>query len=335
MLTIRRNHDITAHTTFGVHAECAAFVEWQTVADLQTLWADSSLPRPFKAIGGGSNLLFTRPFAGTILYRTPGTLPSVAPGADSVEVEASLVLDDVCAHMASLGIGGWENLSGIPGTVGGALVQNAGAYGAEIGDAVMTLQMFNLSTGELLSDVPRDFMQYAYRHSRLKEGGEMLIVSARFALPKPGEWTPNLRYGNLSAALATEAEVTPEAVRQAVLAMRRSKLPDPAEVGSAGSFFRNPEVDPEMLHTVPALASAPGHPTASGRVKIPAAWLIDQCGMKGRRCGGAQVWQQQPLVIANAEGTATATDVAELEREIIQAVNQKFHITLIPEVEHL
>lgn len=323
-MKIERWAELAPLTTFGIPARAAALVTWADAEDLRQVMADSTLPRPLKAVGGGSNLLFTGDFEGTVLLREVRPDERFVPG---LPVSAGMALDDFCRQAAEAGVRGPENLSGIPGTVGGALVQNAGAYGAEIGEFLSAARVFDMSTGQVLT-VNRDWMQFSYRHSRLKaEEGRYIIIDALFEFLEDAE--ARLDYGNLRRELEGE-EPTPAAVREAVLRVRDSKLPRPSEVGSAGSFFRNPEIEPEMLES-----EMPRFVLPSGLAKVPAAWLIDQCGFKGIRRGGAMVWPLQPLVICNPEFKATAADVVTLENEIISAVKERFNITLLAEVEHV
>lgn len=315
--------EVAPLTTFGIPARAAALVRWRTEDDLLAALADGSLPRPFKAIGGGSNLLFAGNFNGTLLLQE--CCPEFA--ADG-SVPAAMTLDEFCRLTAEAGLRGPENLSGIPGTIGGALVQNAGAYGVEIGEFLVSARLMDLSSGNIIT-VDRDWMEYAYRSSRLKkENGRYIIIDA-ILKPLAADAPARIDYGNLRAELG-ETEPTPMAVREAVLRVRDSKLPRPEQTGSAGSFFRNPEVDPAVL-----TPEMPRYMLPSGLAKVPAAWLIDRCGFKGRQIGGAKVWDSQPLVIVNADGTATATDVIALENEIIHTVRDRYNITLTPEVEHI
>lgn len=319
--------DLAPLTTFGIHAKAAAVARWQTVADLRAIIADTSLPRPLKPIGGGSNLLFTRDFPGTLLLRTGRPEVNADRGA-LWSVDAGITLDNLCAMTAMADLRGLENLSGIPGTLGGAIVQNAGAYGAEISQVLVSATLLDMTTGELLT-VNREWMDYSYRSSRLKiEGDRYVILSALIRL-QPGDFPANLAYGNLQSVIGS-AEPTPAAVRAAVLSIRASKLPDPAVIGSAGSFFRNPEVPASALTT-----DMPRYDLGNGLFKVPAAWLIDHAGLKGSACGGASLWPSQPLVIVNTNGSATSADVLALEQHIIATVGARFSITLTPEVEHL
>ena len=315
--------DVAPLTTFGIHARAAALVRWHTEDDLLAALADESLPRPFKPVGGGSNLLFTGNFSGTLLIQERAA--EIAPDGT---VPASMPLDEFCRLTAENGLRGPENLSGIPGTVGGALVQNAGAYGVEIGEFLVSARLMDLSSGRVIS-VGRDWMDYAYRSSRLKkENGRYIIIDA-ILKPLEADAPARIDYGNLRAEIGDKAP-TPMAVRKAVMRVRDSKLPRPEVIGSAGSFFRNPEVDPAIL-----TPDMPRYMLPSGLAKVPAAWLIDRCGLKGRQIGGAKVWESQPLVIVNVDGTASAADVLALENEIIHAVSDSYNITLTPEAEHI
>lgn len=323
MLRIEHNAPVGPLTTFGVEARARDLVRWTDPSDLTAIaWGET----PVKVIGGGSNLLFTGNFNGTILLRE-GT-PEIKPGDALVwTIDGHAVLDDICAAAARANLRGLENLSGIPGTLGGALVQNAGAYGAEIGALLIDAQLFDLKEHKELT-VTRADMRFAYRSSRLKtDNGRYVILSARLQL-LPADTPANIAYGNLIQAL-DGSEPSPENVRRAVLATRAAKLPDPKKTGSAGSFFRNPEIPADLLQ--PAM---PRYDLGNGLFKVPAAWLIDQCGLKGATRGGAAVWQKQPLVIVNASAASPA-DILALENHIVNTVRERFQITLIPEVEHI
>ncbi len=321
------NAEVRHLTTFRLPARVAALARWSRPSDLQALLGDVSLPRPLKVIGGGSNLLFTRRFEGTLLLRDG--VPTAEIEGNCLRASANATLDDLCALASEAGLRGPENLSGIPGTLGGAIVQNAGAYGVETGDLLETARLLDLRTGEILTVDP-EWLQFSYRFSRLKsESGRYAVLDATLRL-RPADTPAVLGYGNLSAAFAADTP-TPAEVRRVVLEMRGAKLPDPSLIGSAGSFFRNPEVERAKADEI----GAPRFELPSGLVKVPAAWLIDNAGLKGTRIGGAAVWPSQPLVIVNADGKATAADVLALETLIVQTVEKRFSITLIPEVEHI
>lgn len=325
-LKIRYDADVSDLTTFGVASRAAALVEWRSESDLRRVIEDKGLPRPLKVIGGGSNLLFTGKFSGTILYRTGE--PRVEIDGLNLRADANAVLDDLCELVAVMGLRGMENLSGIPGTLGGALVQNAGAYGAETGELLESATLFDLQSGETF-EIDRDRMGYSYRHSVLKDTPDSYVILHATLRLRPADSPARIDYGNLREALGGQ-EPTPMAVRCAVMLTRDAKLPHPDAVGSAGSFFRNPEVGADKL-----CDDMPRYDLGGGRYKVPAAWLIDHAGLKGATAGGASTWPQQPLVIVNTDGRATAADIIALEQKIINAVKERYDINLIPEVEHL
>ena len=197
--------------------------------------------------------------------------------------------------MCTKGIWGFENLSGIPGTVGGATVQNAGAYGVEMCDLVDKVTLFSLTDGSV-HEMSNDDMRFSYRHSRLKDpdmAGKFVITDVSFNMQ--AQRSPILDHGSLRDRIMPDEDLSPLSVRKAVIAMRDSKLPAPSSIGSAGSFFRNPELSPEDFRAfISANPSAPHYSMPDGRVKVPAAWLIDRCGLKGATTGGAAVWHRQP-----------------------------------------
>lgn len=308
-------------STFGTPAHALGSIRFTDATDLFMLGA---IKQPVKMIGGGSNLLFCKPFMGVLLQRVGDA--TVHIDGTTLLASAHVELDRLCAEAASGGLHGLENLSGIPGTLGGALTQNAGAYGVEIADLVEHIDLFDIQARQMLRVGP-EWMQYAYRSSRLKTPdfhSRYIILEA--ALRLGGE--PRTDYGNLRAELGSQAP-TPANIRQCVLKMRREKLPDLAEFGSCGSFFRNPEVPAEL---VPEGVNA--FVLANGLYKVPAARLIDLCGLKGWRQGSAFVWPKQPLVIASDGGADTnPDDVVAVCRHVQTTVMNRFNIALEPEVE--
>ncbi len=308
-------------STFGCPAYARGIIKFVDAIDLLMLGA---IKQPVKMIGGGSNLLFCKPLNGVLVQRVGS--PTIQFEGSTLFASAHAELDQLCAAAAARGIHGLENLSGIPGTLGGALTQNAGAYGAEISEVVEYLDIYDIQAQQLLRVGP-EWMQYAYRSSRLKTADfhtDYIILEA--ALRLGGE--PRLDYGNLRAELGTDSP-TPENIRRCVLKMRGEKLPDLAEFGSCGSFFRNPEVPADM---VPEGVNSFALP--NGLHKLPAARLIDLCGLKGWRNGTAFVWPKQPLVIASDAGADTqAADVVAVCRHVQETVMNRFGIALEPEVE--
>lgn len=289
-------------------------------------------------IGAGSNLLFTKDFDGVVLHSCICFARALEEDAEGVNIEvgAGIVMDDLIAQVADMGLYGLENLSHIPGEVGASAVQNVGAYGVEAKDVIREVHAVAVESGEECVFSNAD-CRFGYRDSIFKNEwkGQYIITSVVFHLSKQPQ--PRLDYGNLRQALAGK-EPTPMNIREAVIAIRKQKLPEPEELGSAGSFFKNPIITHEHFQTIlqqehKTEAEIPHFETADG-IKIPAAWLIEQCGWKGKRQGGAQVYEKQPLVIVNT-GNATAQDIITLAADITESIAQRFQITLHPEVNYI
>ena len=356
---------------------CRAYVEISDPEDLLSLDFDS-LPQPIFVMGGGSNLLFTKDFPGTVLHLAIRFLDFARNDKDTVistkaegrveksvlvRVGAGVVFDDFCAWAASEGLWGPENLSLIPGEVGASAVQNIGAYGVEAKDIIDTVHAFDRTTRSFV-DIPGSACGYGYRTSLFKTDwkGRYIITAVTFRLSTTPE--PKLDYGGVRKALearfldfarndkdtviSTKAEgrveksITPQIIRETIIDIRRQKLPDPEEIGSAGSFFCNPVIEREHFEKIVAIAREENGPEyevphydVGERVKVPAAWMIDQCGFKGMKLGGAQVYPKQPLVIVNATGDATPDEIIALETKVIGTIREKYGIELHPEVEHV
>ena len=282
-------------------------------------------------IGEGSNLLFINDFNGIIVHsRIKGvTVVDDSPQSVLLRVGAAERWDDVVAYAVSQGWGGIENLSHIPGEAGAAAVQNIGAYGAEIKDVVETVETYNQLSFEK-HIFTNEECQYGYRHSYFKEAGHdpYIVTYINLRLQKTPQY--RLDYGNL-AEMLKDREISLQAVRDAVIEVRRSKLPDPQELGNAGSFFMNPVIPCELPVDN---SEIPFYPVSEGFVKVPAGWLIEQCGFKGKREGNVGVYEKQALIIVN-HGGATGNEIASFAEKIIQTVREKFGITLIPEVKYV
>ena len=337
MIIRHEAYDLSAQNTFGMKVSCRAYVEITDSEDLLTLDFDS-LPQPVFVMGGGSNLLFTKDFPGTVLHLCNKGY-TVLPDS-LVRVGAGVVFDDFCTWAASEGLWGPENLSLIPGEVGASAVQNIGAYGVEAKDIIDTVHAFDRTTRTFV-DIPGSACGYGYRTSLFKTSwkGRYIITAVTFHLSATPE--PKLHYGGVRRALG-DREPSPQVIRDTIIGIRREKLPDPEEIGSAGSFFCNPVIEREHFERIVAIAKAENGPDyevphydVGDRVKVPAAWMIDQCGFKGMRLGGAQVYPKQPLVIVNATGAATPEEIVALERRVIDTIKDKYGIELHPEVEHV
>ena len=335
------NYDLSAQNTFRMKVSCACYVEYETVKELEGLNFER-LPKPLLHIGEGSNLLFTKDFPGTVLHSNIEFIKYIDMGLEEVPVMvgAGVVWDHFVSETCRHGLWGAENLSLIPGEVGAAAVQNIGAYGAEVKDIISGVVCFDLQERKKVK-FSREECRYGYRDSLFKQPeakGRYVVTSVLFRLTR--KYSPNLEYKGVRDALTPVmadpiGHLTPQEVREAVIRIRRQKLPDPEEIGSAGSFFKNPVVSREEFERISPDGSAPHYDLPDGTVKVPAAWMIDQCGLKGAREGGAAVYEKQPLVLVNASGEATPQEVLALEQRIINGVQERFGVTLHPEVEHI
>ena len=333
---IKLKYDLGGLNTFRMKVRCECFVEYENVAELAGLNFDR-LPRPLLHIGEGSNLLFTGDFPGTVLHSNIEFIKYVDIGLDEVPVivGAGVNFDSFVAETCRHGLWGAENLSMIPGEVGAAAVQNIGAYGAEVADIVSGVVCFDLEERKKVK-FTRAECRYGYRTSMFKEPenkGRYVVTSVLFRLSRKP--VPKTEYKGVSEALGGKLPETPGEVREAVMKLRRGKLPDPAEIGSAGSFFKNPVVDAGTFARISPDGAAPHYDLPDGRVKVPAAYLIDSCGLKGASVGGAAVYERQPLVIVNLSGDASPEDILGLETKIVDTVRERYGIVLEPEVEHI
>lgn len=325
--------------TFGMKVSCACFVEYDTLEDLFKI-DFNDLPQPVLHIGGGSNLLFTKDFPGTIMHSCIRFLRTVGDDGEDVLVEAGagVCFDDFVDWACSMGYWGAENLSLIPGEVGASAVQNIGAYGVEAKDIIVRVNCFDRRKHDMVVFENAE-CGYGYRNSFFKSDaakGRYIITEVLFRLTR--EYSPKLDYGGVRAALEGKDIHLPGDVRKAIIDIRRTKLPDPAETGSAGSFFKNPVISREHFERICAEMGEDvkvPHFDVEGGVKVPAAWMIDRCGFKGKALGGAAVYEKQPLVIVNQSGNASPDEIIGLENSIIEAVRMKFGVELHPEVEHI
>lgn len=320
--------------TFAIETYAEKIVYAETPQEILAAWHECDQRNlPFLLLGEGSNVLFLGAFSGVIVVnRIKGITITESIDRWHLEVGAGENWHGLVTYTLQQNIAGLENLALIPGCVGSSPIQNIGAYGVELKDICEWVEILELESGQIKRLTAAE-CQFGYRDSifkhRLQHG--YAIVSVGFSLPK--QWQPVMSYGDLTKMDA--ATVTPRQIFDAVCYMRRSKLPDPALTGNAGSFFKNPVITAEeaasLLATFP---TAPHYPQSNGDVKLAAGWLIDQCGLKGYRIGGAAVHQQQALVLINVE-EASAADVVALAHEIRQRVGKKFNVWLEPEVRFI
>ena len=309
-MKIEKDISLLAYNTFGIDAKAKIFAEYYSLDELRELLRQYRGEKILH-IGQGSNLLFTRDFDGVILHS--GMARARFLDDETVEAQNGLRLDDMIAQLTDMGYCGLEKLSLIPGEVGASAVQNVGAYGVEAKDVIERVYTIDVETLEERVFTNSE-CRFGYRDSAFKHElkGKYIVTSVVYKV-KPGEATKT---------------------REEIIATRMAKLPTVGEIGSAGSFFMNPFVPEQQANAL--LAQYPDMPhfaTPQG-VKIPAAWLIEQCGWKGKTLGGAQVWPKQPLVIVNANN-ASAQDIIDLAAQVAASVQEKFGIEIHPEVNYI
>lgn len=331
----KKNYSLKAHNTFGIDAQCDRFIEYSSVSELQQFLADRPVNVPLLSIGQGSNILFTQDFHGIVLHSAIKGINLIASDSDTVLVEAGAgeVWDDFVSTCIKRGYYGIENLSLIPGEVGASAIQNIGAYGVEAKDSIEAVTAIDIEHNRIVI-LDKTHCRYAYRSSRFKTDwkGRYIITHVLYRLHKT--FQPNLEYGALKRELSERNlnVLTAQTLREVIIDIRRSKLPDPKQIGSAGSFFMNPIISSEQFELLrPLYPDMPHYDMGNNRVKVPAGWMIEQLGWKGRRVGCVGVYSKQALVIVNYGG-ASGDDVARLSQRIQQDVQKHFGIEIKPEV---
>lgn len=325
-------YSLLSHNTFGIDVSAARFLEYASVEELQQQIAQGAVTTPFLHIGGGSNLLFTKDYDGLILHSCIEGIEVTEEDERtvSVRVGAGVVWDDFVAYCVAHGWYGAENLSLIPGEVGAGAVQNIGAYGVEVKDLITAVETVNIQGDQRVYSIEE--CGYAYRNSIFKrpENKSVFITYVRFRLSKEEYYT--LDYGTIRQELGKYPELTLPVVRKVIIDIRESKLPDPKVMGNAGSFFMNPIVSKEKLLALQQeYPQIPYYELSDGQVKIPAGWMIDQCGWKGKSLGPAAVHDKQALVLVN-RGGAKGSDIIALSDAVRVSVREKFGIDIHPEV---
>ena len=325
------NYSLKTHNTFGIDATCSRYLEFGSTEEAKQV---ASILRtensPYIIIGGGSNLLLTRDYAGIVVR---SVINGVKIEGCDVSCGSGVEWDSLVEYLIGLGLYGAENLSLIPGDVGASAVQNIGAYGVEAKDLIVRVWCVEIATGEQRV-FSRDDCAYGYRYSRFKGEWRNKYLITRVDYRLSQSFTPRLDYGNIRSELVCRGINTPTAqqMRETIIAIRQQKLPDPKVTGNAGSFFMNPVVSrakfEELAVRYPAM---PHYTIADGDEKIPAGWLIEQCGWKGRHLGRAGVHPKQALVLVNLGG-ATGHEIVTLCNAIRDDVRNKFGIDIHPEV---
>jgi UDP-N-acetylmuramate dehydrogenase len=328
----QENYSLLAHNTFGIDVKAARFLEYHSVDELRGMIAGGLITEPYLHIGSGSNLLFTKDYPGTVLHSCIGGIEVLGETDDEVRVRvgAGVEWDGFVAECVRRGWYGAENLSLIPGEVGASAVQNIGAYGVEAKDLITSVMTMNIRGEERV--YAADECRYAYRKSIFKsaEMKNVFVTYVCFRLSKRVHYT--LDYGTIRQELAKYDKITLETVRRVIIDIRKSKLPDPKVLGNAGSFFMNPIVDRERFEALQKeYPRMPFYELPDGRVKIPAGWMIEQCGWKGKTLGPAAVHDKQALVLVNCGG-ATGKDIIALSDAVRASVYEKFGVEIYPEV---
>lgn len=327
--------DLSALHTFGVPARARRLLSLREIGDAKSL-ADLCKAHKVLILGGGSNLLFVNDFNGLVLsVEIPGREVVEERNGDAlVAAGAGEHWHEFVRWCVARDLGGLENLSLIPGKVGAGPIQNIGAYGVELRDCFHHLEAVDLAAGRRVELGPQD-CRFGYRDSRFKQDwrGRFLITRVFFQLTVHDHQL-HTSYGDIQQELADRRISDPgiDDLSRVVMAIRQRKLPDPASVGNAGSFFKNPVVSPEKGEEIrKKYPRLPAYSLPDGRIKIPAGWLIDQCGWKGKRVSHTGCYAQQALVIVNYGG-ATGREILNFSRQVAQSVHAKFGIELEPEV---
>lgn len=328
----QENYSLLRHNTFGIDAKCKRFIEYSSVEEAQQVAEMiTDADQPLLISGGGSNLLLTGDYNGTVLHSGIRFLEQT--DECHVRCGSGFIWDDVVDYCVANNLYGAENLSIIPGEVGASAVQNIGAYGAEAKDLIECVEAVEIETGQICRFTNTE-CAYSYRQSKFKHAwkNRFLITAVTYKLSKT--YNPKLDYGNIRVALAAKGIDNPTAMqlRETIIDIRNAKLPDPKVLGNAGSFFMNPVVPTHKYNQLAQqYVGMPHYTIDSEYEKIPAGWLIEQCGWKGKALGKAAVHNKQALVLVNCGG-ATGSEVVQLYKTIQHDVKQKFDIEIKPEV---
>lgn len=330
---------LKSYNTFGIQAYCKEFIEISNESQIiEFINKNKDRKSNFLIIGSGSNILFTDNFDGIVLKNSLQGISHISEDENDViiKIASGEVWSEIVNYCVEKEWGGIENLSLIPGTAGAAPVQNIGAYGVELKDVLLKVEAIDLHSGEKIS-LSNESCKFGYRNSIFKNEykGKCFITSITIKLNKNSSL--NTSYGDISKVLKEKGIINPSIkdVSNAVIQIRKSKLPDSAITGNAGSFFKNPSIDvsffKQLKEKFPDIKSFPDE---SNKMKIAAAWLIENSGLKGYTYGNAAIHDKQPLVIIN-KGNATGNEIKELADIVIKTVNKKFGILLTPEVNIL
>jgi UDP-N-acetylmuramate dehydrogenase len=335
MVELKENFSIKPYNTFGIDVNTRYFAQIANHQDLFELTSTEIFRNnPHLILGGGSNMLFTDDYTGLVIYPSFGDIEIVDETESDIIIKcgSGIVWDELVQYAVEKQWGGIENLSGIPGNVGACPVQNIGAYGVEIEQVVERVDGIDLRNINKLSFIKKQ-CNFGYRDSIFKKEfkNDFLITHVTFRLKKPPHKL-NLSYATLANEVEKYTDKSIQSIRKIVIEIRRSKLPDVSELGSAGSFFKNPVVSVDLANKIYSnYPECPKFRSENGQFKLSAAWLIDRSGCKGLQIGDAATYVHQPLVIVNL-GNATGKDIVKLSKTIQERVHERFGIMLEPEV---
>jgi len=335
MIRFSEDYSLKQLNTFGIDARAKYFFEFTEPDDLLVFLNSNESLKEEKliVIGEGSNILFLNDFDGLVIHPNIPGIQIVKEDRQNIciEVGAGEIWDEFVQYIVDFGLGGIENLSLIPGSVGAAPVQNIGAYGQEVGNVVARVKGFDLAT-KLTPEFSGEQCEFGYRSSIFKSAlkNSFIITSVVFRLEKFPEYI--LNYGQVEEKAKAKGEVNLKTIREAIIEIRQSKLPDVKELGNAGSFFKNPEVDTEFAEQLKLqFENIPVYPAKNGKTKLAAGWLIEKAGWKGIREGAVGVHEKQALVLVNY-GNATGQQIYDFSEKIKQSVFEKFGVDLEREV---
>lgn len=336
-MKIEENYSLENHNTFHLPVKTRWFMEYTNEEELGRILRDEYFQECISLhIGSGSNLLFINDFNGIVLHSAIKGITVAKETDDHVwlRIGAAERWDDVVAYAVAKGWGGIENLSDIPGEAGAAAIQNIGAYGVEIKDVIDQVDTYNQLTFEKRVFSNEECL-YGYRSSYFKNEHNDPHIVTYITLRLDKKPCYSVHYGNLKEKLAGYGEPTLKNIREAVISIRREKLPDPEELGNAGSFFMNPVISEAQFEKLKAQhPEIPSYPATEGKVKVPAGWLIEQCGFKGKSHGPVGVYEKQALVLVNLGG-ARGHEIALVAESIRTAVKDRFGIEIMPEVKYV
>lgn len=338
-MIVQKDVQLKPYNTFGIEATAKYFVEVSSIEQLKEILQSPDYQSTERLIlGGGSNMLLTKDFDGLVIKMSIKGMEIVRETEENIWIKAGagVVWHDLVMHCVNQNYAGIENLSLIPGTVGAAPMQNIGAYGVEIKEVFEELEALEIETGEIRT-FDKATCNFGYRESIFKHEakGKYIILNVTFRLSKKP--TFHVEYGAIKDTMAEMGvtEMSIKSISDAVIHIRQSKLPNPAEIGNAGSFFKNPEIPNTQFEALKAqFPTIPSYPVSETTTKVPAGWLIEQAGWKGQRFGNVGVHAKQALVLVNYGG-GKGEEIKDLSQKIQASIKEKFGIQLSAEVNFI